>query len=371
MLKKNKNKDEKIAILNYMDILNPKSGGAERYCHEMAKRLAEDGFNVIFLSASFKGSKKEEKYCGYTIRRIGSLKTVYFLGIIELIKIRNLKFIFESINAIPFLFTIFFRKNKIRMIHHIVPFETIREKVHNLLIAKAIYVLQIYITPFLYKRSRIIVNSKSTMLELKELGYKDINIVKSGVEFPQIISYNKEHIILAPGPVKPWKHIDDIITAFSKISSDYKDYKLYIFGNFENLEYEKYCRELVKNLNLDEKIQFLGRISDDDKNKLYSKSFITVLGTEKEGWGLVAMESQSYGTPVIAYDVPGIRDSVINGETGILVPYKNVDALSDAIKLLINDNNLWQKLSKNAIERAKLYNWDESYKDFKSVIEKF
>ncbi|MEM3431423.1 MAG: hypothetical protein QW783_02670, partial [Candidatus Micrarchaeia archaeon] len=129
MLKKNKNKDEKIAILNYMDILNPKSGGAERYCHEMAKKLAENGFNVIFISASFKGSKKEEKYFGYTIRRIGSLKTIYFLGIIELIKIRNLKFIFESINAIPFLFTIFFRKNKIRMIHHIVPFETIREKV--------------------------------------------------------------------------------------------------------------------------------------------------------------------------------------------------------------------------------------------------
>ncbi|MEM3829837.1 MAG: glycosyltransferase [Conexivisphaerales archaeon] len=94
-----------------------------------------------------------------------------------------------------------------------------------------------------------------------------MNIVKSGVEFPQNISYNKEHIIFAVGHVKPLKHINDIITAFSKISCDYKDFKLYIFGKFENLKYEKYCREMVKNLNLDEKIQFLGRISDDNKNK--------------------------------------------------------------------------------------------------------
>ena len=80
------------------------------------------------------------------------------------------------------------------------------------------------------------------------------------------------------------------------------------------------------------------------------------------------MESQSYGVPVVAYDVPGIRDSVINGETGILVPYKNIDDLAENIELLIKDNNLWQKLSKNAIERSKFYDWSECYKDFKSII---
>jgi len=367
MNKENKENNKKIVILNYMDILNPQSGGAERYCHEMAKRLAKDGYDVIFISALFPGAKKEEEYCGYTIKRTGSVKSVYFLAFFELLKIKNIYIIFESINAIPFLFTVLFHKKKIRMIHHIVPYDTIKGKVHNSLISLGLYVLQIYITPMIYKKSKVITSSKSTSIELNELGYKDVNIVKLGIDIPKNINLNKENIILAPGPVKPWKNIDDIIKAFSKIDNNFK---LYIFGNFESKEYENFLRNLVTSLNLNDRVIFFGRISEDEKNTLFEKAYITVIASEKEGWGLVAMESQAYGTPVIAYDVPGIRDSVINMETGILVPYKNIDALADNIKLLIDNKDFWKKLSKSAIERSKLYGWDECYKDFRDLIQK-
>lgn len=84
----------------------------------------------------------------------------------------------------------------------------------------------------------------------------------------------------------------------------------------------------------------------------------------KEGWGIGAMEAQSYGCPVVAYDVPGIRDSVINGITGILVEKRNVRELGKALIDLISDKNRLNKMSKEAYTNSLNYGWELCYEDF-------
>ena len=61
-----------------------------------------------------------------------------------------------------------------------------------------------------------------------------------------------------------------------------------------------------------ERVHFLGRISDEEKSKLYSIAKLSFSASVKEGWGLSNMESQSFGCPVVGYDVPGVRDSCLN-----------------------------------------------------------
>jgi glycosyltransferase involved in cell wall biosynthesis len=87
-----------------------------------------------------------------------------------------------------------------------------------------------------------------------------------------------------------------------------------------------------------------------------------------EGWGISIIEANACGTPVVASDVPGLRDSVDNPSSGYLVEYKNVEEFADKIKKLIVNDNLRYKFSKDSIEWAKKFSWDSSAEKFLSVI---
>jgi glycosyltransferase involved in cell wall biosynthesis len=90
----------------------------------------------------------------------------------------------------------------------------------------------------------------------------------------------------------------------------------------------------------------------------------------KEGWGLTVIESNACGTTVIGSNVPGLRDAIKDGETGLLYQYGNIKELSEKILLLINDEDLRNRLSKNAVEWASTFNWDLVAEQVLSNIQK-
>ncbi len=354
-----------VAVINYMDVLNPLSGGAERYCHEMAKRLAADGYSVVFIAAGFPGAKREERYEGYTIRRIGNLRTVYFLGLFELLRVRGLSLIFESINAIPFFFTVAFPVKKVRMVYHVVTYDAIKMKVGSGFLSRVVNFLQLRVAPALY-RSRIITDSESSARELRALGYRDVRVVRLGVYPPERGAVERrEKLVVIPGPLKPPKHPDLAMRAFSSLP---REYGLVLFGIYESPEYEAYLKALAEQLGIAERTAFMGRISDEQRDDLYSRASLGLIASEKEGWGLVAMELQSHGVPVVAFRVPGIVDSVVDGKTGVLVGFGDVKGMADAAARVLGDRVLWSRLSDAAYERGKEYSWENCYQDFVSAL---
>jgi glycosyltransferase involved in cell wall biosynthesis len=80
----------------------------------------------------------------------------------------------------------------------------------------------------------------------------------------------------------------------------------------------------------------------------------------KEGWGITTIEANACGTPVIAADVPGLRDSVADGKSGLLYPFADVDQLARTIARLLDDHRLRDRLSRGAIEWAWRFSWEES-----------
>ena len=80
----------------------------------------------------------------------------------------------------------------------------------------------------------------------------------------------------------------------------------------------------------------------------------------KEGWGITSIEANAFGTPVVAANVSGLRDSVKNPHTGFLVDPSNTDEFADKISLLIRDKNLRDNMSENSIKWAQSFNWDKS-----------
>jgi glycosyltransferase involved in cell wall biosynthesis len=90
----------------------------------------------------------------------------------------------------------------------------------------------------------------------------------------------------------------------------------------------------------------------------------------REGWGLVVLEANACGTPAVGYDVPGLRDSIRHGETGMLVKPGDLEALAEALVSLLTNNSLREKFSRNALEWSKQFSWNKTtWKVLKVLLE--
>jgi glycosyltransferase involved in cell wall biosynthesis len=103
----------------------------------------------------------------------------------------------------------------------------------------------------------------------------------------------------------------------------------------------------------------VGFLPGAEKVKRIQASWAVLQPSPKEGWGLTVVEAGACGTPVVAADAPGLRDSVRRDETGLLVPYGDDAALSDALVRVLTDEPLRTRLGTAGVEWAARFRWDD------------
>ncbi len=123
-------------------------------------------------------------------------------------------------------------------------------------------------------------------------------------------------------------------------------------------------------LGLGDTVDFLGFVSEEEKLELLRRSWLHVLTSPKEGWGITNVEAAACGTPTVASDSPGLRDSVRDGETGILVPHGDVPALAEALSRLLRDDELRASMGGAARRFAESLSWDASAHRFREILER-
>ncbi|MDO8658373.1 MAG: glycosyltransferase family 4 protein, partial [Candidatus Levybacteria bacterium] len=121
-------------------------------------------------------------------------------------------------------------------------------------------------------------------------------------------------------------------------------------------------------LNIIQKVAFYNYVAEEKKFDLLKRAWILINPSVKEGWGLTVMEAASQGTPTIAYDTSGLRDSILNDKTGLLAHSKTPDALAKKTAMLLGNPLLYNTLSKNAIEWSRNFNWRDSVKKSLALI---
>jgi glycosyltransferase involved in cell wall biosynthesis len=89
----------------------------------------------------------------------------------------------------------------------------------------------------------------------------------------------------------------------------------------------------------------------------------------REGWGLVVTESNAMGTPAVAYNVPGLRDSIKDGQTGLLTHENNPQELASLAISLFRDSRTLIKISANAINFSRQFSWDKSTEIFYHILQ--
>jgi glycosyltransferase involved in cell wall biosynthesis len=117
---------------------------------------------------------------------------------------------------------------------------------------------------------------------------------------------------------------------------------------------------LTAELGLTDAVRFLGFVSEDEKRTLLRRSWATVFPSPKEGWGITNVEAAACGTPAVASDSPGLRESVRHEETGLLVPGDDPAALADALQRLARDAALVARLGRGGRAFAESLSWQRA-----------
>jgi glycosyltransferase involved in cell wall biosynthesis len=355
----------KILIFNWGDIKNPKVGGSEVFTHETGRRWVQTGNEVTLLTAEFPGCQKEEILDGIKIYRKGGKYSSYW-------KTRNFykkhlkgkyDLIIDEINTRPFFTPDFVREPIVALIHQLAREYWFYETPFPINYI-GYYLLE---NRWLKKYIDIptITVSKSTKQDLVDLGFKKVQIVSEGVTFKPCLEIpNKEDdpTIIYVGRLSRAKRLNHLLGAFQLIKMEIPNAKLWIVGDGYLL---KKLERTASN-----SIKFFGYIPENDKITLMKKSWFLVNPSIREGFGLNIIEANACGTPCIAYDVPGLKDSILDYKTGVLVNPQNVNSLAVMIKKLILDNELRYKLSKNAIKYSTQFDWDKTAQDMFRIFKK-
>ncbi len=352
----------KILWLNWRCWLNPAKGGAEVFTHEVAKRWAASGQEVTLFTSQFKGCRKEETIDGVQIVRAGGRFTVYR----QTKKAYSNRFIqqdfdviIDEINTRPF-FAHKFAKNH----------EKVVALIHQL--AREYW---FYETPFpisylgyyflenhwlhQYVDVPTITVSESTKKDLSDLGFKNISIVQEGLNFKPLTEVplkEPKPVIAFSGRLKRAKQPDHAIKAFKIVKEKVPDAEMWLFGDgpFRKKLEKMACKG----------VKFFGSLSTLERRECIAKSWVLMVPGLREGWGLNVTEANALGVPCVAYDVHGLKDSIKNGETGLLVEAGNIKTLAEKVIDLLKNQEKRQELSFNALEYAKEFNWDKTAKDF-------
>jgi len=358
----------KILILNWRDIRDPLAGGAEVYLHQIGKRLARE-HDVTFYCRRYRGSSERDEIDGIKIIRKGGAFSLYLYFFFDyLVRLRGEKFdvVVDDINGVPFFTPLFIKKPKVAVMHHLVGREIFFKELPLPLAVIGWFAEQMI--RWFYKRIPMIAVSDSTRDELIEFGipWEGIRIVNNAIEHPTRSSIDKSaHPTFAYlGRIKEYKQLDHLIRILPKVLSAVPEAELVVAGRGDYSA----LSSLAESLNVSQSVRFMGEVSEEGKMEVMSRAWVFVTPSMKEGWGITVIEANYCGTPAIGYNVPGLRDSIRDGKTGLLVSQGDVDRLADAVVSILTDGRLREQLGRGALDWASGFTWDNSAEAFSGVL---
>lgn len=362
-----------ILFLTWKDISHPRAGGAERVIMEYAKRLVADGYRVSWLGSWFPWAKEQEQIEGVDIYRKYSLNSIYFLARFwykKFIKDNPVDIIIDEAGGIPLLSPLYEKNIPIYFfIHHIGDHEY--ETAFPFPLNK-VFKQFVFWTFSLYKKLPTITVSNSTKQELIEHHwFQDIHVVENATHLepiPQIDWNNKKKEIVFYGRLTRMKRTDHAIRAFAHFVAKFPDYDMNIIGNPQDEIYFAELQQLVTDLQLTEKIHFRG-YSHEIVAKYLPRGQVLLVPSTKEWYGLIVLEWNCYGLPTIAYDVPGLRDSVRDGKNWALVSDGDYKAMGETLIEFGENPQELKNLSESSLSFIQDFGgWDARYTEFKEII---
>lgn len=357
-----------VVFFNWRDTANPEGGGSERYVESMARGVVRHGGRATIFCAAHGEAPSEQTIDGVRYVREGDHLFVYLRGLWNLSRRRfgPVDVVVDVQNGLPFFTRLGTRRPVVVLVHHVH-----REQwpiVFPGLMGKVGWWIERRLAPLLYRRSQYIAVSRATRTELMDLGVdRDrIAVVHNGTAPPPPVTATKSAhpSLVVVSRLVPHKQIEHAIDAVAALRSDHPDVHLSIVGSgWWDEDLHKY----VANAGAGDLVSFEGHVSEARKHEILAASWVMLLPSIKEGWGLVIGEAGSHGVPTIAYaSAGGTRESIAHLRSGLLV---NDEAEFIATtRQLLEDADLRDRLGSGAREMSHTFSWAHSQDSFAHVL---
>ena len=191
------------------------------------------------------------------------------------------------------------------------------------------------------RRARLVIAASTELAAAAErLGAREVRVIPSGVDLlPQVGEEAEPPEVLYAGRLSEEKGVLELVAAIGST-------RLVVAGDGP-------LRARVP--------QALGFVPHDRLQGLYARAAVVACPSRREGFGVACLEAMAHGRPVVAADVGGLRDLVVDGETGYLVPPRDVPALRDALERLLADRALRRRLGEAGRRRAaERFSWQRA-----------
>lgn len=320
----------RVAVVNWRDPWHSLAGGSERYAWEFATALSRAGARVDFLTARDAHQSVGERHEDVTVRRGGSQFSFYPWVWWQLLRRtltgRGYDVVIDAENGIPvFSPPLLPRRAVVVLVMHHVHQEQFRTYFSPPLAVLGRW-LEGWLMPRVYRRVRTLAVSQSTHDEMvAQLGWRrPVEIVHNGSDVPAALGagHDPDRIVVL-GRLATHKRIDLVIRAVHRLVDEQPSLRLDVVGKGPE---EARLRALVVELGLSDHVRLHGYLDEDDKHRVLGRAAFHVCASDAEGWGQVVIEAAAHGLPTLARDVPGLRDSIHDKETGWLVDTTGLDA---------------------------------------------
>jgi glycosyltransferase involved in cell wall biosynthesis len=314
----------RILIYNWKDLAHPLAGGAEVYTEGFARDLAARGHEVTIFASAVSGRAADEHVQGVRIIRRGGRLTVYrearryWLaegdGMYDVVV--------DEVNTRPFLTPRYIRATPIVALIHQLARDVWRYESPLPVALVGRYVLE---PSWLrsYRGVRVMTDSPSSARSFEDYGIYGAHPLPIGaprIEVPELPKEPNPTVVFVGRLVKS-KRPKDIMDAFTKVRHEIPDARLWVVGDGpDRIRLMRVAPDGT---------QFLGRVSTAEREARLTRAHVLVSASVREGWGLTVSEASLCGTPAIAYDAPGLVDSVPASGGHLVDPHP--DALATAL----------------------------------------
>jgi glycosyltransferase involved in cell wall biosynthesis len=362
----------RVLFLNWRDTGHPEGGGSEVYAEQVVDGLAARGHDVTLLTARYAGSAASQtRPSGARVVRTGGRLTVYARAAwaVRTRRVPRPDVIVETQNGVPYLAALWApRTPHVVLVHHVH-----REQwpvVFGPWAARTGWFLESRVAPFVNRRRPYVAVSEVTRSELADLGVaaERVRVIHNGAIPPQPhdVARTPQPQLLLLGRLVPHKRVELALRAMVRLREEFPTARLVIAGRGW---WESHIRDEVGRLGLTDCVELRGFVTDEERHRLYASSWVSLVPSLKEGWGLVVVEAGMHGTPTVAFDgTGGITESIIDGQTGYLARPDDLDDFVRLTRGLLLDESERQRLGKAAQEFAADFTWEQTAAKFDAAL---
>lgn len=357
--------------MNWQDRRNPRAGGAEVHLHEIFGRLARAGHHVDLLVSGWEDAPSREEVDGMAVHRVGRRYSfpLHVRHGVRSLADRGHDLVVEDINKLPLFTPLWVGPPVVALVPHLFGTTAFREE--RLPVAATVWAAE-RLMPVAYRRVPFQAISRSTREDLVRRGFpaSSVEVIHPGVDHdvyrpdPAVTTFERPTVLYL-GRLKRYKGLDVVLRALARARGPAREARLLVAGAGDDRgRLERVAREA----SVASRVEFLGWVPAARKVELLRRAWVNVYPSPKEGWGLTNVEAAACGTPTVASDAPGLRESVAEGESGYLVPHGDPGAWAEGLDRICGDARLRERLSRGALRHAGRFSWDRAAEETEASL---